>query len=106
MKKTTKKSQVSNHRKKNVQESSESEEVEDEPEYDDESSGLDEDEENALLYRCAECGERFNGAARRNAIGCDNGYCGCWYHPQCTDLDIRGKTEKEIQAMDFICQHC
>ena len=64
MKKTTKKSRVSNHRKKNVQESSESEEVEDEPEYDDESSGLDEDEENALLYRCAECGERFNGAAR------------------------------------------
>ena len=50
MKKTTKKSQVSNCRKKNVQESSESEEVEDEPEYDDESSGLDEDEENALLY--------------------------------------------------------
>ena len=50
MKKTTKKSRVSNHRKKNVQESSKSEEVEDEPEYDDESSGLDEDEENALLY--------------------------------------------------------
>ena len=63
MKKTTKKSLVSNCRKKNVQESSESEEVEDEPEYDDESSGLDEDEENALLYQCAECSERFNGAA-------------------------------------------
>ena len=73
MKKTTKKIRVSNRRKKNVQQSSESEEVEDEPEYDDESSGLDEDEENALLYRCAKCGERFNGAARRNVIGCNNG---------------------------------
>ena len=50
MKKTTKKIRVSNCRKKNVQQSSEPEEVEDEPEYDDESSGLDEDEENALLY--------------------------------------------------------
>ena len=93
-------------KQKKKEESSESDDNEDEPEYDDESSGLDEDEENALLYRCAECGERFSGAARREAIGCDNGYCGRWYHPRCTDIDVRGKTEKEIQAMDFICQHC
>ena len=96
---------IRSKRKERKEESSESEDNE-EIEYDDESSGLDKDEENALQYRCAECGERLTGAARREAIGCDNEYCGRWYHPRCTDIDVRGKTEQEIQAMDFICRHC
>ena len=40
------------------------------------------------------------------AIGCDNAFCGRWYHPRCTDIEVEGKTEKEIQRLDFCCPHC
>ena len=40
------------------------------------------------------------------AIGCDSEHCGRWYHQRCTDLEVTGKTEKEIQAMPFTCSYC
>ena len=105
-KKTTKKGGKKRKcRGQKQQESSESEE-EEEPEYVDDSSEMDESEESALLYRCSECGDHFTRAERDKAIGCDNAFCGRWYHPRCTDIDVEGKSEVEIQQMDFCCLHC
>ena len=81
-KKTTKKGGKKRKRRgQKQQESSESEE-EEKPEYADNSSEMDKSEESALLYHCSECGDRFTRAECDKAIGCDNAFCGHWYHPQ------------------------
>lgn len=51
---------------KQKKEVSKSKDLEEELEYDDESSGLDE-EENVLLYKCAEFGDQFSDAALQEA---------------------------------------
>ena len=42
----------------------------------------------------------------KTAIGCDSGHCGRSYHRGCTYLLLDGKSEREIQAMPFICHYC
>ena len=55
---------------------------------------------------CAECDTHFRGKELHMAIGCDSEHCGRWYHQRCTDLEVTGKTEKEIQAMPLTCSYC
>ena len=93
-------------KKKFFDEGSDSEDSE-EVEYADSSSEeMSEDEEDALYYRCSECGKRFKKEERQKAIGCDSDHCRRWYHPECTDVDVSGKTEAEIQRIEFVCKYC
>ena len=40
---------------------------------------------------CAECGQKFVGAERWNAVGCDTEYCCHWYHQDLLILITRGR---------------
>ena len=95
------------HKKFADETSSEDEDEHEEVEYED-SSEYSEDEYDALAMRCSAkgCGKAFTREERGMAVGCDMAHCGQWYHPQCTDLETEGKSEKEIQKMDFVCPHC
>ena len=101
----TKWSQRKTRQRKVLSSSSENEEA---IEYADSSSemSVDEDEDEALLNRSSECGERFKKDEQNKAIGCDTEYCGRWYHPRCTDIDFEGKNETQIWLIDFVCKHC
>ena len=100
--KTSGKKQGRRGKKKVVEESSSEEEMEiefqDSSEYESEDDYYD--------TRCAECDTRFRGRELHMAIGCYSEHCGRWYHQRCTDLEVTGKTEKEIQAMPFTCSYC
>ena len=78
-------------------------------EYNDSSSTPSYDSEEfyeGMMSRCSKCQERFRGKEQHDAIGCDNDICCRWYHPQCTDLDTKGKTLAQIAKMLWICKYC
>ena len=90
--------------KKKVVESSSDDEDDVQVEYQDSSEY--ESEDDYLDSRCAKYDMWFTGEAMKTAFGCDSGHCGRSYHRGCTDLLLDGKSEREIQAMPFICHYC
>ena len=90
--------------KKKVIESST--DVEDDIQVEYEDSSEYESEDDYLDSHCAECDTRFTGETMKTVIGCNSTHCGRWYHRGCTDLLLDGKSEREIQAMLFVCRYC
>ena len=54
---------------------------------------------------CAGCKKKFAGSADK-AIGCEEQYCGRWFHRKCTGLNLVGKSEGQIRRMPFKCHFC
>ena len=70
------------------------------------SSSSSDDFYEGSTSRCAECDLKFRGLDKKMAIGCDTDYCRRWYHRHCTDLELAGMTEREIEQVPFVCKYC
>ena len=33
-------------------------------------------------------------------------YCRHWYHPKCTNFDVKGKSAEEIACTPWVCKYC
>ena len=97
-KKTKKKQAKGSRKRKDSQAESSYSEVDDSG-----NAGTTTEEEEIDTNICSMCQAEYNDQPDE-WIGCSS--CERWFHKFCIHIDVTGYSDKEIEALDFICEFC